>query len=260
MEGLVANIEPTSYRSDHPPGAICVASGELSRYPQFTHSLNSLLRPRGTTLELHCGLRPADNFNAGLRRMLANPALQWAWIMGDDHQFEPTTLLRLLERELDVVVPLCVRRQPPLIPTLFKAAESETVLGQLPPYHWHQLPQHGLMEVPRAGSGGMLVRRRVLTAMSDPWFETVQYEDIRFCDKVRNLGFAIYVDLDVQLDHWTPISLRPLRLASGQWTVGILINQTMHVALPPEYLLQMVESVRDQSHENFGLEPVHGRT
>src|SRR5262249_50083782 len=96
--------------STHPPGAICVASAELARYPHFTPSMLNCRRSKGTTIEYHIGLNVAANFNAGVRRMLANPALQWAWIMGDDHEFDPTTLLRLLDHELDIVVPLVVRR------------------------------------------------------------------------------------------------------------------------------------------------------
>ena len=73
---LVPNVVPEEGRADHPPGAICIASGELSRYPSFPSSLVNLLRPKGTTIEWHCGLNVAANFNAGIRRMLANPALQ----------------------------------------------------------------------------------------------------------------------------------------------------------------------------------------
>jgi hypothetical protein len=246
-------------RPDHPPGAICMASGELARYPAFTHSMLHLLRPKGTTIELHCGLNVAANFNAGLRRMLANPELQWAWIMGDDHEFDPTTLLRLLDRELDVVVPLCVRRQPPFIPVLFKEPESDTPIGQFPPHHWHQLPPAGLLEVYTAGSAGMLIRRRVLEAIPDPWFELGQMgkdltnEDTFWCIKVQAAGFKIYADCEVTMDHWTPVSFRPIQTDAGRWTVAINLGGGLQVALPPDWLLELVQTVKEESKENFGL-------
>ena len=248
-------------RPDHPPGAICIASGELARYPHFTHSMLNLLRPKGTTVEMHIGLNVAANFNAGVRRMLANPTLQWVWIMGDDHEFDPSTLLTLLDRELDIVVPLVVRRQPPFIPVLFKAPESDTPLGQFPPYHWHQLPLHGLQEVYTAGSAGMLIRRPVLDALADPWFELgkmgqdLTNEDTYFCQKVQQAGFKIYADLDVQLDHWTPISLRPVRTTTGVWTVALNLGGNIQVQLPPSLLTELVFTIQEETKENFGLSP-----
>ena len=256
---LAANIVPEYVNPNHPPGAICIASGELSRYPSFPSSLINLLRPQGTTIEWHCGLNVAANFNAGVRRMMANPALQWAWIMGDDHEFEPTTLLRLLNREVDVVVPLCVRRQPPFIPVLFKEPENDTPLGQFPPHHWHQIPSHGLHEVYTAGSAGMLIRRHVLEKIADPWFELgrmgkdLSNEDTYFCQKAQQAGARIYADTDVQLGHWTPMAMWPARTESGVWAVGLDLGQNIKVVLPPAFLRKLVEQVKEESKENFGL-------
>jgi len=246
-------------RLDHPPGTICIASGELARYPHFTHSMLNLLRPKGTTVELHIGLNVAANFNAGVRRMLANPQLEWAWIMGDDHEFDSTTLLRLLDHELDIVVPLVVRRQPPFIPVLFKEPENDTPIGQFPPYHWHQLPVGGLMEVYTAGSAGMLIRRHVLETIADPWFELgkmgteLTNEDTHWCQKVQRAGFKIYADLDTTLDHWTPISLRPVKTDSGVWTVALNLGGNIQVQLPPSLLTELVRTIKEESKENFGL-------
>jgi hypothetical protein len=243
----------------HPPGAICIASGELARYPSFTHSMLHLLRPTGTEIWMNCGLNVAANFNAGIRRMMTNPALQWVWIMGDDHQFEATTLLRLLDRELDVVIPLVVRRQPPFIPVLFKAPESATPIGQFPPHHWHQLPSTGLLEVYTAGSAGMLIRRAVLEKIGDPWFELgkmgadLTNEDTHFCHKVQAAGVKIFADMDVQMDHWTPVSFRPIRTNDGRWTVAINLGSDVQVALPPDWLYELVCTVKEESKENFGL-------
>lgn len=255
--------EDYEMRPDHPPGAICIASGELARYPHFTHAMLHLLRPKGTEIHMNMGLNVAANFNAGVRRLMANPALQWVWIMGDDHEFEPDCLLRLLEHDVDVVVPLVVRRQPPFIPVLFKEPESDTPLGQFPPFHWHQLPSSGLLEVYTAGSAGMLIRRRVIEALRDPWFELgkmgedLTNEDTYFCKKVQDAGFKIYADMDVQMDHWTPVSLRPVKSADGSWTVALNMGCQLQVQLPTWFLQDLVQQVKEQTKENFGLENIN---
>jgi hypothetical protein len=243
--------------ANYPPGAICIASGELARWPHFTHTMLHVLRPKDSTIEMHCGLNVAANFNAGIRRMLADPSLRWAWIMGDDHEFEPDTLLRLLARCQDILVPLVVRRQPPFIPVLFKEPLPNTPRGQFPPYHWDELPAHGLQEVHVAGSAGMLIHRRVFERMTDPWFEVghagidLMNEDVHFCEKARAAGFTIMADMDVQLDHWTGNSLRPIRTTEGKWTVGINLGCELQVALPPEFLTKIMTTIKEESKEEF---------
>lgn len=250
------NIIPTSIRPDHPPGVICVASGELARYPSFAASLVQVIRPKGTHIEWNCGLNVAANFNSALRVMLSNPEWQWAWIMGDDHEFDPAILIHLLEREKDIIVPLVVRRQPPFIPVLFKEPLPDTPYGQFPPHWWHELPAHGLLEVHVAGSAGMLIRRHVVEAMDDPWFEAgghgkeLTNEDTLFCRKARELGFQIYADCDTQMYHWTPMALVPLRTDKG-WTVGIKVGNDLTVSLPHYILEQWGGQIKEATKETF---------
>jgi len=250
-------------RPDHPPGVICIASGELARYPHFTHSMLNVLRPKGTQIHMGIGLNVAANFNSGVRQMMATPGMEWVWIMGDDHEFDPTTLLRLLDHELDIVVPLVVRRQPPFIPVLFKQPKNDTPLGQFPPFYWHELPTGGLLGpsdgLYTCGSAGMLIRRSVLDVLADPWFEMgkmgkdLTNEDTHFCMKVQEAGFSIYADLDTTLDHWTPISLRPVQTDSGVWTVALNLGGNIQVQLPPSLLTELVRTVKEETKENFGL-------
>jgi hypothetical protein len=258
---IQGNERPECFSPNHGAGAICIASGELSRYPAFTESVVNLLRPTGTTIQYNCGSNISANFNCGIRDGLSHGA-EWIWILGDDHEFESDTLLRLLERKVDIIVPLVMRRQPPFIPVLFKDAYAETPAGQFPPFHWSQLPRHGLLGPEQglryAGSAGMLIRRSVLDKMSDPWFEMgklgTEYnnEDVYFCKKAREAGFEIYADMDVQLDHWTPMSLRPVR-THDQWAVAINLSPTAQAILPPKTLsgLTHVPDLRERTKERF---------
>jgi hypothetical protein len=258
------NERPECFSPSHPPGAICVASGELARYPAFTESMLNVLRPKGTTIPWHAGLNVAANFNNGVREGLANGA-QWVWIMGDDHEFEPDALLRLLERELDIVVPVVARRQPPFIPVLFKAPQDDTPRGQFPPYHWSELPQHGVHEVYTAGSAGMLIRKHVLEGMTDPWFETghmgneYTFEDTYFCLKAHQAGFRIYADMDVQMDHWTPMSVRPVR-HQGRWAVAVNLSTTAQALLTAQSLINMTHDPESQERTKARFDREHAIT
>lgn len=251
---------------NHPPGAICIASGELARYPHFTHAMLHVLRPHGTTIEMHCGLNVAANFNAGIRRMLADPRLEWVWIMGDDHEFHQSILLQLLDAEKDIIVPIVVRRQPPFIPVLFKRPVPGTPAGQFPPFHWDELPPTGLLGPEHglyvAGSAGMLIRRRVLEALQDPWFEVgmagidLMNEDVHFCQKAQDAGFPIYAHLDVPMDHWTPMSFRPIKSDDNQWTVAINLGSELQVALPPDFLYGLMHKIREEGPPRHAIDPM----
>ena len=103
----------------------------------------------------------------------------------------------------------------------------------------------------------MLIRRHVLEQMSDPWFEMgkmgkdLSNEDTHFCLKVQQLGYKIYADTDVQLGHWTPMSLWPARTATGEWTVGVDMGQGVRIQLPPRSLVTMVQTTKEESKESF---------
>ena len=238
----------------HRAGTIAIASGHLSRYPGFTVSMLHLLRPHNTHFEWHMGLNVAANFNAGIRRMQGD----WFWVMGDDHMIAPDTLIRLLDHRVDVVVPMCVRRDPPFIPVIFKRPKSDTPPGQFPPWHWSELPVRGLHEVTVAGTAGMLIRRHVLEAMTDPWFEIGQSgsdqlnEDTHFCVKLQQMGIKVYADLDTWIGHMTPCCLWPSRNAEGEWTIAIDIGGGVAAQIPPAFLAQLMKRSSEEPRGSVG--------
>ena len=87
----------------------------------------------------------------------------------DDHVFPPDVTIALLDKNVDVVVPLYAQRQPPFNPCIYK---SENEDGSYNGYGWVDLEGlDGLLPIASAGAGGLLVRRRVLEAIPEPWFE-----------------------------------------------------------------------------------------
>ena len=77
-------------------------------------------------------------------------------------------MLRTMDRhpEIDVLVPLVVKRNPPWHLVIFHETEFVRDDGTpaLKPYEWKEIPPPGSepFEIESAGSAGMLIRRRVI--------------------------------------------------------------------------------------------------
>jgi hypothetical protein len=209
-------------------------ASSVGRYDEFYTSLAGLDLP-GTT---HDGLNTvtgilkctsacvATGLNAACRAALADPARQWVWFLGDDHTFDPGLLVRLLNRNVDVVVPLVAMRYPPYPTVLFKGPGG-------PRYAWVELPTTGMMPLPVghvAGQAGMLVRRRVLEVLEPPWFRIGQYEpaslheDIYFTESLSKKGITIHVDCDEMMGHLQVFDVQPSRSLTGHWQPAIVAS------------------------------------
>lgn len=211
--------------SKHPAGTIAIPVGSLGRYWQLYASLDTLHVPKGTEIIFAEGVNVAYNLNKIVRQMKG----EWLWVMGDDHRFRDDMLLRLLEHNLEIVVPVCSRRGAPFQTVLYKFASVDATSYMT--YSWDDLsqdyPKGGLAVVEAAGSAGMLIRKPVLDAMKDPWFAWVEErvsEDVGFCLKARQAGFNIYADLDQTLPHITPCELEPYRDKDGKWQVSVSVD------------------------------------
>jgi hypothetical protein len=195
------------------PGTIGVCSGDLTRYADFAIALMHQQTPPGTKLIWAKGVDVVSNMNLMCRGMRGD----WLWMIGDDHVFDPDLLVRLLEHEVDVVVPLCLKRSPPYDPVVYSHQnERGEYVGTI------DLPEHGLVEIHAAGSAGMLVRRHVLDALEEPVFETHGglNEDLSFCAKVRDAGYRIWCDVDALLGHIGIISVWPL-FRDEEWQIAL---------------------------------------
>jgi hypothetical protein len=194
-------------------GTIGVLSSDLARYADFSVALMHQHTPPETKLIWTKGADVVGNMN----RMVAGMEGDWLWILGDDHVFAPGLLLGLLGRNVDVVVPLCLKRTPPYDPVVYS---HQNDLGEYVAYTG--LPEHGLVRVHAAGSAGMLVRRRVLDAIDDPVFESHGglNEDFTFCAKIRDAGFQILCDADAWLGHIGLVSIWP-NWQDGEWQIQL---------------------------------------
>lgn len=156
----------------------------------------------------------SSDTTANRNQACANLYGEWVWFIDDDHAFRPDILRRLLEWDVDIVAPLVLRRHQPFLPV---ACLDDEVLDL------KQQPDEGLLEVDHTGSSGMLIRRRVIEAMAEPWFELGNgiSEDVNFCRAARTAGFDIHVDLGTRMGHITPAVVWPVH--DGEWVTGFSV-------------------------------------
>lgn len=212
---------PVVLKKEHPPGTIGFSVGEIVRYIGFVVSLQRCWRPEGTTSSYGQSVSIPENMNTIIRGMAAES--EWLWIQSDDHLWHDDALRRLLDREVDVVVPFMVRRSPPFVPVI---NASYDVNGYTT-FPYAEIPTEGLLEVHSAGSGGMLIRRHVLQAIIDMQghdrvFEVEAgdklAEDYVLCRKIHEAGFKIYCDTEVLNGHQAVFAVWP-EARDGHWTL-----------------------------------------
>ena len=179
------------------PGMVGLLSGELMRYSQFVRCFMVVDLPPGTRPFHDPGLDIAGQCNRMIQAA-RQAGSEWLWIIADDHIFLDDIVLRLLAREVDVVVPFCLQRTAPFWPVLYRGEEDG--------HHKivDRLPKHGLAEVYAAGSAGMLIRKNVIDALPELPFTTTgehHNEDLEFCRRIREADFKIHADMDTRLGH-----------------------------------------------------------
>ena len=206
------------------PGTIALPTSEIGRFAMFMVSLAGTRQPNHTHLSVMASASVVENLNQIMRQL--RPEDEWVWILGDDHVWPSDTLTGLLEAlddnpEADIIVPLVTKRNPPWHLVLFhEAGYYEDGLPRWMPFEWEEIPESGVFEVDAAGSAGMLIRRHVLDAIGDPWFENsggvVLNEDVMFCRKARELGFRVFASADQTMGHLGIFNVRPMR-KDGRW-------------------------------------------
>lgn len=235
----VAELEKQEAVVSYTGGTVGVIAQDTARFSMFAASVTSLRVPEGSMIQWVLGQGIADNCN---RLVRANEPKgigmhgDWLWLLGDDHAFAPQTLMRLLAHDVDIVVPLCLTRQPPFTPVIFSGwTDDEHIYRNYVRLSEH--PNGGLVPVHSAGSAGMLIKRHVFEELADPWFEMGAIsgeflaEDLWFCDKAREAGFSIYADLDTKFGHITSTIVWPQKLDDG-WSFGFGFPEGFTINMP----------------------------
>lgn len=219
----------------HPAGGLIgVIAQESARFSTFAGSLAETDMPDGWETKFRYGWDLADGQNALLQEAL-DRGKEWVWLMGDDHVWSPDLLRKLLAHDLDIVIPLCLMRNPPYRPVNWiDIGDGETARLNLDDY-----PDGGLVELAASGAAGLLIRLSVLDDIPEPWFETGTGitnrvgEDVNFCIKAREAGLRIWCDLDAYLGHSCTSCVWPVREPDG-WTYGFSMMGGYQLTIPPK--------------------------
>lgn len=224
--------------SPHGPGVVGVIAGsEVGRFNHLGVSMAGLEVPAGSIYKEAWSCNPARNCNSLVEMMLADPAMQWLWIMGDDHCFDPDTLLRLLAHDVDCVMPLTPRRTFPYDPVVWREFDPDAAKNRW--YTWNEIEKfNGIFRVAAGGSAGLLVKRRVFEALPAPWFRIGWLksdelnEDTYFTMTAAKSGFGVYCDPNIPLGHVITTVLFPKRTNEG---MGVAANLNGHkqFVIPP---------------------------
>ena len=216
-----------------PSGTVAVLANESARYTVFQAACMGLLLPLGSRFSFHTGCYVVDSCNRAISSIRI-PEDDWIMFMGDDHVFPPNLALKLLalmyKDDLDVIAPLCFKRDFPPTPVLYRLGDPKDGLDMskyaydayskkvLYPINLNAFPEGGVIEVDGAGSAGMIVRTRVLAKIEPPWFRIGDGqwgEDLDFCRRAQMAGFKIHADLDMSLGHIVNTSIWPTLTEEG---------------------------------------------
>ena len=231
-------------KSPHPPGTVAFVAANNPRYNEFFDFIEQIRVPEGTVLAKSVLYNAARNRNEVANLMLG----EWILFLDDDNCGDPNLLLKLLDRNVDIVGPPYSRRYPPFQTVSFPCYHPEKLktcpLNEKSPHiwtlnEWSDFDNRiGLVETAACGFGAVLVRRRVIQKMQDvygdPIFRVGAYdetwdpeglvkdemqEDLSFCWAARNCGFKVFLDLDEWLGHMTEVKLIARRDRSGRFRV-----------------------------------------
>jgi hypothetical protein len=219
---------------------IVLACGELSRFPDFWDTAYAQLVNKDIVLEklpTRKGGSHQLSLNMLTREFLATDG-DAMWLLNDDQVYPQDTLQKLINADKDIVIPLCLQRNMPFRPIMYDRDDGDTK-----GLHFRYLndSDRGLIPIVRSGGGGMLIKRYVLEAMSDPWWEykttypegtipNQSSEDINFCRQALDLGFTLWCDTDAPTGHVTNFTIWPTR-NNGKWVTDIE-RAGYHIMIP----------------------------
>jgi len=208
------------------PGLIGIIANDAARFSLFMSCSLKLETPPGAQTEVliggdWCGARNS------LVKMALEREVDWLWFMDDDHAFSPKLLSKLLSHNLPLVTPICLQRVFPFAPVAYTSHNGTAYEPINPSDH-----DETLVEIVAGGCAGMLIRREVLLAVEEPWFEYAdRSEDIIFCEKAREKGFQLFCDTEARLGHITTSVVWPAE-HEGDWVTGFTIGHELNLYAP----------------------------
>jgi hypothetical protein len=132
--------------------------------------------------------------------------------MLDDDNVPPNNILNLVDFNKDIICGISFGFQQNLVvPSVFKRRDNGL-------YTIHEFTgEEGLMEVDAAGSGQMIIARRVLEKLEYPFRNEYDRDgvkklglDLNFCQRAKELGFQVFAHTDYICSHIVPFDLKTI--------------------------------------------------
>jgi hypothetical protein len=121
------------------------------------------------------------------------------WIDAD-MTFQADSLIRLLDRNVDICHALSFRRIKPYYPCLFKWNEKENSYETID----YSKSETDLISVDAAGSACTLIKMDVYKKLKYPYYyyrDNLISSDLTFSENVKKAGHSIYVDRTLKTGH-----------------------------------------------------------
>ena len=179
----------------------------------------------------HCDKPISYNRNKIVQTFLQNKKYDYL-LMLDDDNVPPADILHLADFDKDIICGLSFGWQQGLVvPSAFKRRPDG--IYTVAPFTGDE----GLIEVDAAGSGQMMIARRVLEKLRYPFRNEYDRDgmkklglDLNFCQRAKELGFKVWVHLDYLSSHWVEFDLKEVYrvLLERDEAVKRLENITIH--------------------------------
>jgi len=201
--------------------AICMPSHQGLVTVWTMRSLIGMYRPPGITL-IPTGCFVDVLRNRAAKEIMNIPAITHIFYIDSDIVVPFYALMRLLQRDKEVICGLYYKRAPPFSPLIYQY-QPEWAVPQLRPMlsEW----ENRLIEIGGSGGGCLLVAKEVFFEADYPWFHinyTGQHEepdylseDVQFFMKCHKAGYKTYMDTSVVCQHMNGTLAFPMQIGEG---------------------------------------------
>lgn len=212
----------------HGPGLIGIASATMGRYREFDICKTALKVPKGTEVRWETGCSLGVAHSNLCNAVLNDRRMRWLFLLDDDHVFKSDILINLLDRNVLVVNPFCLKKNSPHHPVIHNMIKEHDGYAH-PCLGWDFIQgKSGLIRTPASGNAGRLIRREVIEKMAWDWYRvgwgkdpTVGGCDLYFCKRLQDLGIPLCMDLDNPIGHIQHYAVWPKKNDNNQYSVEI---------------------------------------
>lgn len=205
-------MSPTKKNNPLPEArvAIAVPLGTPWIYWRTMAAILEMEKPDESDLMVFQGALVDRARNILIEQMLHHPMEPTHLLFLDADIVPPAeTLVQLLKHQVPIVSGLYRKRLPPHEPMAFvKRKKSGSIV-----FEPISLKGPKLKKVDVVGAGCLLIQRDVFENISEPWFTSEWTnqghlsEDFSFCEKAKQAGYEIYVDMSARLLHLEPMGV-----------------------------------------------------